>query len=69
MSNLRKSQPTLWMSLDSILEELIISFRPSCEEELLVTITALIQRADTQLEQQSRGKDAADEEAVRASFS
>ena len=68
MSNLRKSQPTLWMSLESILEELIIRFRPSYEEELLATITALLQRADTQLEQQSRGKDA-DEEAVRASFS
>jgi transformation/transcription domain-associated protein len=68
MSNLRKSQPTLWMSLESILEELIIRFRPSYEEELLATITALLQRADTQLEQQSRGKDA-DEEAVRGSFS
>ena len=56
------------MSLESILEELIIRFRPSYEEELLATITALLQRADTQLEQQSRGKDA-DEEAVRASFS
>jgi len=53
------------------LEELIIRFRPSYEEELLATITALLQRADTQLEHQTRqasGKES-DQEAVRASFS
>lgn len=71
MSSLRKSQPTLWMSLESILEELIIRFRPSYEEELLATITALLQRADTQLEHQTRsgGNKESDQEAVRASFS
>jgi len=71
MSGLRKSQPTLWMSLESILEELIIRFRPSYEEELLATITALLQRADSQLEHQNRSEDGkeADEEAVRSSFS
>lgn len=71
MSSLRKSQPTLWVSLESILEELIIRFRPSYEEELLATITTLLQKAVTQLEHQTRsesGKES-DQEAVRASFS
>ena len=70
MSGLRKSQPTLWMSLESILEELIIRFRPSYEEELLATITALLQRADTQLEHQTRSANSkeSDQEAIRTSF-
>jgi len=70
MSSLRKSQPTLWMSLESILEELIIRFRPSYEEELLATITALLQRADTQLQHQKVAKDGkdSDDEAIRSSF-
>jgi transformation/transcription domain-associated protein len=67
MSNLRKSQPTLWTSLESILEELIIRFRPSYEEELLATISALLQRAESQLHHQRRMSNN-DEDAIRASF-
>ncbi|CAB9517671.1 PI3/PI4-kinase family protein C1F5.11c [Seminavis robusta] len=48
MSTLRRSHASLWSSLESILEELIVKFRPSYEEELLSTITALIERADSQ---------------------
>ena len=48
MSTLRRSHASLWSSLEAILEELIVKFRPSYEEELLATITALIERADSQ---------------------
>ena len=48
MSTLRRSHASLWSSLESILEELIVKFRPSYSEELLATITALIERADSQ---------------------
>jgi transformation/transcription domain-associated protein len=69
MSSLRKSHPTLWISLESVLEELIVRFRPSYEEELLTTITALLQRADSQIEHQALGSGKeSDEAAVRASF-
>lgn len=47
MSTLRRSHASLWSSLEAILEELIVKFRPSYEEELLATITALIERADS----------------------
>ncbi len=70
MSILRRNHPTLWSSLECILEELIIRFRPSYEEELLTTVRALLQRADSQLEHQKHaGAEKLDEEAVRASFS
>jgi transformation/transcription domain-associated protein len=52
MSTLRRAHPTLWSSLEVILEELIVRFRPSLEEELLATIAALKERVETQLEQQ-----------------
>ena len=52
MSTLRRAHPTLWSSLEVILEELIVRFRPSLEEELLATIAALTERVETQLEQQ-----------------
>ena len=69
MSSLRKSHPTLWISLESILEELIVRFRPSYEEELLTTITALLQRAESQIEHQALGSGKeSDEATVRASF-
>jgi len=48
MSTLRRSHASLWSALEAILEELIVKFRPSYEEELLATITALIDRADSQ---------------------
>jgi transformation/transcription domain-associated protein len=50
MSSLRRAQPQLWLSLEAILEELIIRFRPSLEEELLSTINALLLRGLNQLE-------------------
>jgi len=71
MTKLRKTHPTLWISLETILEEFILRFRPSYEEELLATVTALLLRAESQLEQirhSSNGK-GSDEDAVRASFS
>jgi len=49
MSSLRRAHPTLWTSLEAILEELIVRFRPSYEEELLATITALLDRAESQI--------------------
>mmetsp|Transcript_42172 Transcript_42172/g.63679 ORF Transcript_42172/g.63679 Transcript_42172/m.63679 type:complete len:1904 (+) Transcript_42172:2-5713(+) len=66
MSTLRKAHPTLWSSLEAILEELIVRFRPSYEEELLATIAALLQRADSQLEHQKRDKIEASEENKNA---
>ena len=50
MSSLRRAQPQLWSSLEAVLEELIIRFRPSLEEELLSTINALLIRGMHQLE-------------------
>jgi transformation/transcription domain-associated protein len=55
MSSLRRAQPQLWLSLEAILEELIIRFRPSLEEELLSTINALILRGLNQLESTKGG--------------
>jgi len=49
MSLLRRSHATLWSSLESILEELIVKFRPSYEEELLSTLVALVERAESQV--------------------
>jgi transformation/transcription domain-associated protein len=70
MSFLRKNQPILWMALESIIEELIVRFRPSYEEELLATITALVTRVDAQLENQHSSNDDSDtgNETIRASF-
>lgn len=44
MSNLRKAHPVLWIKLESILEDLIVRFRPSYEAELLHSIAALLQK-------------------------
>lgn len=52
MSTLRRAHPTLWSSLEVVLEELIVRFRPSLEEELLATIAALKERVESQLEQE-----------------
>ena len=52
MSTLRRAHPTLWSSLEVVLEELIVRFRPSLEEELLATISALKERVESQLEQE-----------------
>ena len=69
MSSLKKAHPSLWISLECILEELIVRFRPSYEEELMTTITALLQRAESQIEQNviGSGKES-DLATVRASF-
>jgi len=49
MSLLRRSHAALWSSLESILEEIIVKFRPLPEEELLSPIMALLERAEVQL--------------------
>lgn len=67
MAAFRKAHPTLWTTLETILEELILRFRPSHEEELLATMTALLQRAEYQLEHQRRPGEN-DDGAIRASF-
>jgi transformation/transcription domain-associated protein len=67
MTSFRKAHPTLWTSLETILEELILRFRPTHEEELLATMTALLQRAEYQLEHQRRPGEN-DDGAIRASF-
>jgi hypothetical protein len=56
MSSLRRVHSQLWASLEAILEELIIRFRPSLEEELLNTVNALLHRGTQALEK----KDASD---------
>lgn len=48
MSLLRRSHPSLWSSLEAVLEELIVKFRPSTEEEFLATIVTLLERAESQ---------------------
>jgi transformation/transcription domain-associated protein len=53
MSTLRRSHASLWSSLEAILEELIVKFRPSYEEELLATISALLERGEAHSEKQS----------------
>jgi len=71
MSTLRRSHASLWSNLEAILEELIVKFRPSYEEELLATISALLERAESHAEKQSLPdkKRIEDEEAMVASWS
>ena len=73
MSSLRRAHASLWSSLEAILEELIVKFRPSYEEELLATITALLERAESQTDHyiHTEKKESAgdDEEAIVASVS
>lgn len=57
MSLLRKSHASLWSSLESCLEELIVKFRPSYEEELLATIIVLLERAEMQVGSISKNND------------
>lgn len=49
VSLLRRSHASLWSSLESVLEELLVKFRPIHEEELLSPIVALLERAESQL--------------------
>jgi len=69
MSSLRRAHASLWSSLEAILEELIVKFRPSYEEELLATITALLERAESQCEMFSERRENTDEDSVVASIS
>jgi transformation/transcription domain-associated protein len=72
MSTLRRSHTSLWSSLEAILEELIVKFRPSYEEELLATISALLERAESHSEKQcllSEKSRVEDEDAMVASWS
>jgi transformation/transcription domain-associated protein len=43
---LRRSHACLWSYLEPILEELIVKFRPSNEEDLLATVAALLDRSE-----------------------
>jgi len=52
------SHASLWSSLESVLEELIVKFRPLPEEELLSPIVALLERAEAQLGKNNDGEDA-----------
>jgi transformation/transcription domain-associated protein len=63
MSLLRRSHASLWSSLEAVLEELIVKFRPTYDEELLSTIIALLERAETQVGNISKK----DEESIVAS--
>lgn len=69
MSSLRRSHASLWSTLESILEELIVKFRPSYEEELLATIIALLERADTQSGTSTGTEKTDDADAMVASVS
>lgn len=59
MSLLRKTHASLWSSLESVLEELIVKFRPSNEEDLLATIVVLLDRTLTRDSLSRREEDAA----------
>lgn len=70
MSLLRRSHAALWSSLEAILEELIVKFKPSFDEELLVYVTGIIDRAESHTDRQSlvtKGE-GSDEEVIIASI-
>lgn len=64
VSLLRRSHASLWSALESVLEELLVKFRPLHEEELLSPIVALLERAESQLGTFRKE----DEESVAASI-
>ena len=49
LSLLRRSHASLCAQLETILEELIVKFRPSTEEDFLGTIVALLERVESQV--------------------
>jgi len=63
LSLLRRSHASLCSQLETILEELIVKFRPSTEEEFLSTIIALLDR----VEGQNAGLRKAEEESMSQS--
>jgi transformation/transcription domain-associated protein len=69
MSLLRRSQAALWSSLEAILEELIVKFKPSFDEELLVYIAGILERAESHADRKSlKTSESSDEDAVLASI-
>lgn len=69
MSLLRRSHAALWSSLEAILEELIVKFKPSFDEELLVYITGILERAESHADRKSlKAGDTSDEETIIASI-
>lgn len=69
MSLLRRSHAALWSSLEGILEELIVKFKPSFDEELLVYIAGILDRAESHVDRNSLKTDeSSDEEAIIASI-
>lgn len=65
MGLLRRSHASLWSALESVLEELILKFRPMPEEELLTPILALLERAESQVGNYKKDDD---QEAVSSSI-
>lgn len=69
MSLLRRSHSPLWSSLEAILEELIVKFKPSFDEELLVYVTGILERAESHSDRKSlKTSDGSDEETIVASI-
>lgn len=70
MSLLRRSHAALWSSLEAILEELIVKFKPSFDEELLVYIAGILERAESLADRNSlKPSEKSEEDAVLASIS
>ena len=69
MSLLRRSHAALWSSLEAILEELIVKFKPSFDEELLVYVTGILERAESHADRKSlKTSDSAEEDIIIASI-
>lgn len=69
MSLLRRSHAALWSSLEAILEELIVKFKPSFDEELLVYVTGILERAESHADRKSLKKaEENDEDTIIASI-
>jgi len=69
MSLLRRSHAALWSSLEAILEELIVKFKPSFDEELLVYVTGILERAESHADRKSlKASDGGDEDTIIASI-
>lgn len=69
MALLRRSHAALWSSLEAILEELIVKFKPSFDEELLVYVTGILERVEAHADRKSlKTSGGSDEEAIMASI-
>jgi transformation/transcription domain-associated protein len=67
-SSLRGDHYTLWISLEAILDQLIVSFRPSYEEEFLQTISALLQRVESQTKHPQKDQSGEGDSVVTSFF-